>query len=247
MHVFQSLCLSILFFPSSFIFAVVFFICALKTFLTLHFLPPLCSYFAVLPSQTPPGYCETDPLIARLCLFLPDSVSPGPLQMSRSVSPSPFTLHLSASLRYFKGLPCDVLRLWFCRRCHLNSCADSSGWIFSLCFHEWLPDLEAVKNWHISWHGPALLWHMLTQQCQALSPMCKRIVNTSTYVWYSTLPAIKQWHHYGPSVVTTPKEPKEINGPQAISNYQINKKKSKWRLSYGHNERWSPQGATWPI
>lgn len=146
--------------------------------------------------------------------------------MSRSVSPSPFTLHLSASLRYFKGLPCDVLRLWFCRRCHLNSCADSSGWIFSLCFHEWLPDLEAVKNWHISWHGPALLWHMLTQQCQALSPMCKRIVNTSTYVWYSTLPAIKQWHHYGPSVVTTPKEPKEINGPQAISNYQINKKKA---------------------
>ncbi|XP_039662088.1 uncharacterized protein si:dkeyp-72a4.1 [Perca fluviatilis] len=41
----------------------------------------------------------------------PEMVSLGPLQMSRSVSPSSFTLHLSVSLSYFKGLPCDVLRL----------------------------------------------------------------------------------------------------------------------------------------
>lgn len=31
-------------------------------------------------------------------------------------------------------------------------------------------------------------------------------------------------HYYGPSVVPMPKEPKELNGPQAINNYQINKK-----------------------
>lgn len=31
------------------------------------------------------------------------------------------------------------------------------------------------------------------------------------------------WHHYGPSVLVRSKEPKKINEPQDISNYQINK------------------------
>ncbi|KAL3059969.1 hypothetical protein OYC64_014548 [Pagothenia borchgrevinki] len=41
----------------------------------------------------------------------PEMVSLGPLQMSRSVSPASFTLHLSVLFCYFKGLPCDVPRL----------------------------------------------------------------------------------------------------------------------------------------
>ncbi|KAM7383001.1 hypothetical protein PAMP_002690 [Pampus punctatissimus] len=49
----------------------------------------------------------------------PEMVSLGSRQMSRSVSPSSFTLHLSISLSYFKGLPCVALCLRFYSYCCL--------------------------------------------------------------------------------------------------------------------------------
>lgn len=64
-----------------------------------------------------------------------------------------------------------------------------------------------------------------THTCTHARTPARTRTHTHTYVCCAMLQAIIHWHHYRPSAAVLSEELKKMNGPQDISNYQVEKER----------------------